>query len=334
MVATAANSIAREYLRKFTKAGSLTVARMLWRDHPAHWTTEKACYSMVRRLRGTHGKRNRKTTVIEKDERQYEPRNQFKLPEGMKEVGDFEPVHFDKAGWWLVMSDLHIPWHDMTAISACLAEARKRKVVGILLNGDVADCFAISRWEKNPEKRDFRGEIDKLREFFAALRKSFKHADIVWKHGNHEERYTAYMEVKCPELLGFPEFDFSELSHANKHGIVTVKDCLPIMLGKLLWFHGHEFSRTTFPAVNPARGLFLKTGLSSGCGHHHKTSHHSDPDALDDLKACWSTGCLCDLHPRYARMPKWNHGAAMQRVGPQGEYEVDNFRIRKGKVWR
>jgi hypothetical protein len=47
---------------------------------------------------------------------------------------------------------------------------------------------------------------------------------------------------------------------------------------------------------------------------------------------CWSTGCLCDLTPEYARINRWNHGAAIVTVFDDGEYEVHNFRIAHGKV--
>jgi hypothetical protein len=48
---------------------------------------------------------------------------------------------------------------------------------------------------------------------------------------------------------------------------------------------------------------------------------------------CWSTGCLCDLRPEYARYAKWNHGHAVVNVEPDGQFQVQNFRITaEGKV--
>jgi hypothetical protein len=47
---------------------------------------------------------------------------------------------------------------------------------------------------------------------------------------------------------------------------------------------------------------------------------------------CWSTGCLCDLTPRYAVINRWNHGAAIVTVHADGEFDVHNFRIAGGKV--
>lgn len=47
----------------------------------------------------------------------------------------------------------------------------------------------------------------------------------------------------------------------------------------------------------------------------------------------WSTGCLCDLHPDYAPLNKWNHGFAFVEVFNGGKFEVQNLFISDGKVY-
>jgi hypothetical protein len=49
---------------------------------------------------------------------------------------------------------------------------------------------------------------------------------------------------------------------------------------------------------------------------------------------CWSQGCLCDLHPEYARTNKWNHGFAVIETAANREFEVLNYRVQDGKVRR
>jgi hypothetical protein len=49
---------------------------------------------------------------------------------------------------------------------------------------------------------------------------------------------------------------------------------------------------------------------------------------------CASTGCLCGLHPAYARINKWNHGFAIVEVDSKGVFQVDNQRVVDGKPWR
>jgi hypothetical protein len=48
---------------------------------------------------------------------------------------------------------------------------------------------------------------------------------------------------------------------------------------------------------------------------------------------CWSTGCLCDLTPEYARVNRWNWGFATVTVDTAGSFDVDNYRISaKGEI--
>jgi hypothetical protein len=49
---------------------------------------------------------------------------------------------------------------------------------------------------------------------------------------------------------------------------------------------------------------------------------------------CWSTGCLADLRPEYARLNKYNWGFAAVDVHADGSFDVQNMRITKGGVVR
>jgi hypothetical protein len=47
----------------------------------------------------------------------------------------------------------------------------------------------------------------------------------------------------------------------------------------------------------------------------------------------WSLGCMCELHPPYMPLNKWNHGFAIVDLDDNGtDFEVRNKRILKGKV--
>jgi hypothetical protein len=50
--------------------------------------------------------------------------------------------------------------------------------------------------------------------------------------------------------------------------------------------------------------------------------------------ACFSIGCLCQLTPKYRPFAytKWNHGFAIVEIDGDGSFEVNNYRIIKGKV--
>ena len=83
--------------------------------------------------------------------------------------------------------------------------------------------------------------------------------------------------------------------------------------------------------VNPARGLFLKGYECAIESHYHRTSEHTEPTLLDKVITTWSLGCLCDLHPDYAPLNKWNHGFGLLYIDDKG-WKFVNKRIVQGEV--
>jgi hypothetical protein len=47
----------------------------------------------------------------------------------------------------------------------------------------------------------------------------------------------------------------------------------------------------------------------------------------------WSLGCLCELHPAYLPINKWNWGFGIVDIEKGGDFEVRNHTIYKGKVF-
>lgn len=328
--------VAKEYLSRFPDIATKTLARKAYGENKSVWPSFDACYQMVRYYRGAMGQRGRENIKDKSAFREHRKPGEggFKsLPEGIVELEGWEHIQVNTPGRWLCMADLHLPYHDKRALGAIWKLAQEQKVKGLLLNGDIADCHAISRWQTDPRERDFANELDTLRKFFAALRSDFPKAEIIWKWGNHEERYDIYMQLKAPEMLDVAEFDYGNLSHADKYGIRIVKDKQPIRLGKLSTIHGHEFRGGYNSPVNPARGLYNKAKVSCIAGHLHQSSEHSEPDLSGHVTSCWTTGCLCDLRPRYAVINKWTHGAAIVETSNDGAYGVNNYRIIDGKCW-
>jgi predicted phosphodiesterase len=117
-------------------------------------------------------------------------------------------------------------------------------------------------------------------------------------------------------------------------GIEIVEDQRPIMLGKLPVLHGHELPKGLTNPVNMARGAYLRTAHTILVGHGHRTSGHSEPDLWREEVFCWSTGCLCDMRPEYARINKWNHGFAFVEIAKDKSFDVSNLRIGKDGVVR
>jgi hypothetical protein len=235
----------------------------------------------------------------------------------------------------LALSDLHLRFHDRLAIECALRYGEKFAPDAILLNGDVFDFYAISRFDKDPTKPKVSDELSAGREFFAHLRQRFPGVRVVFKKGNHDERWDAYLQRCAPLLFDIPAVRnaWYELAGINEHGIEVVGDQRPVMLGKLRVLHGHEKGRGISSPVNQARGAFLRLLSSVLEGHGHRQSEHTETTADGHAISCWSTGCLCDLHPEYARINRWSQGFATVEIESSGEYRVELKRIIEGKVY-
>jgi predicted phosphodiesterase len=320
--------ICRDALAEFPDHPVMAVARVVYQRHPARFRDYEAARWAVRSVIPGNMK-SKKTLRSETLRRPLEGITLPPLPESKAKPW----VRFEIGpGKILVLSDIHVPFHDPTALEAALAHGDKVKPDVVLLNGDAVDFHSISRFLCNPEERDLAGELAAIRGLLGHLRARFKRARIVYKLGNHEERWWAYLWGKAPELLGCSFATFEALIEAEKYGVEVVQDGRIIMAGKLPILHGHEWRGGISTPVNPARGAFLKAIACVMQGHLHRSSEHSETDLDDRLISTWSTGCLCDLKPAYARINRWNHGFATIDVDRSGAFEVSNKRILKGDV--
>ena len=322
------NKLAREAVQKYPETPSLTLAKLIYKNNPEVYRNLEAARSSIRNVRGANGRRSRKhaTQTREFSKDLFNP---FKLPEAESLSYPFVNLKGER---FLVLSDIHMPYHDTRALTLALQKGKQFKTDHVLVNGDLLDFYQLSRFDKDPRKRSFADELLAGEEFFKVLRREFRDAQITWKLGNHEERYDVYMRTKAPELLDVRGMEIENLMGIGKLNVRVVRDKLRIKLGKLTVIHGHEYPTPVIGPVNAARGLFLKAKTSAMCGHHHQVSTHSETDLNGKLVKAWSTGCLCQLNPHYARLNKWAHGFALVEVDNRGHFQVQNKTIFGGEV--
>lgn len=256
--------------------------------------------------------------------------NPFNLPESLsegKKMFSF-PVSSKKI---LIMGDLHVPYHDVDAITICFDFAKKQHIDSILLNGDTFDFYRLSRFMQDPTKVDLKKELEIGQSFLDSLQNTFKKCKIYWKCGNHELRLENYLKAKAPELFCLPTFNFNEFLRLKSRGIEDIDSNTIMMYGKLPIIHGHEI-RMSAGGVNPARSLYLKFKTSCACSHLHRTSDHTEKTGMEKVISCHSIGCLCSMNQEYCVINNWNHGFAIVTKDEKGSYEFSNYKIVKGKV--
>ena len=207
---------------------------------------------------------------------------------------------------------------------------KSEKVDTVLLNGDLFDFHGLSRYMKDPRKKSFSHEID----CGAAIIKAIQQAlgcKVVYKLGNHDERYQHFLWMKAGEIADVEDFQLKNLLIKRGCEIDIVEDKRIVQAGGLNIVHGHEFPSGIASPVNIARGFYLRGKTSVLGGHHHRTSEHTEQDMNGNITTTWSVGCLSELHPAYMPINSWNHGAAIVEVSGS-DFHVQNKRIYKGKL--
>ena len=319
---------ARQIIERFPYSSKKRLGKLLFKENPLLFKDEEHARMYIRAVTNSIGKKNR----IKQTDKYI-----GRLPEGEK--NDFSPFVLSgkKIG---ILPDIHIPYHDLEALSLAMKHLRGLNVDTIILDGDVIDCHMLSRWEKDPNKRNIAHEIKLFTFFLDDLRDFFGGIQIVFKLGNHCERLDRFLIQNAPELYDMPVLDYKNLLRMDftgddvqvkDRGIEIVGGKRIIKAGKLNIIHGHEFGPTIFDPVNPARGFFLRAKSNVIGGHFHRTSEHIESDMDGKVVGAWSIGCLSDLHPDYRPINKWNLGFAFVAVDGE-DFEVHNYKIINGII--
>lgn len=316
------HAVCMEALKQYPKHGLRTLAKAVYRRHFELWDDEDGAYKTFQLLTGSHGKKDRVYQKIEHSTATEPVMPVSRAKKWVPEVIDTRKL--------VILSDLHVPYHDESAITAAVESAKRMQPDTILLNGDLCDMSAIGFWEKDPAEKDFAGELKAVREFLVYLRAVFPKVRLILKIGNHEERFFSYMWRKAPEMSEVFS-DMHSLLHGDKVGLEVVGDKRIIQAGKLAILHGHEYGKGNNP-VGAARWAFLKGGEIVVIGHFHRTSEFSFTSAHDKLTTCWSTGCLCTLAPDWLPINQWNHGFVECEIDKDGMFNLRNKRIRHGVI--
>jgi predicted phosphodiesterase len=304
----------------------MTLAKKAYKDEPLLFNSIEEARAAIRYYRGSKGDRSRKNpTNITK------PLGwQGQLPESSTNVCNIWnlPKAYKKV---LVLSDIHIPFHDVNALQAALDYGRSNNVDAVFLNGDILDFYQLSFHEKDPRKVSIADELEAGREFLKYLKHNFS-CPIYFIKGNHEYRLERYLRLKAPELLDIQDFELKVLLRFGENGVIEIPYGSKVYLGKLLLEHGDKMRGSG--GVQPARTLLLKFKRAVMCGHFHRHSEATQKVYDGDLIKAWSLGCLCELEPDYMPVNDWSHGAAIVEVDHKtGHFHVNNFQIINGRIF-
>ena len=322
-------NIILDYLEKFPNAPSRTIAKKIYNENSAFFRDAENVYFRVRYYRGQSGSINRdklKNTKFQKElkvkvmiqklqlpESHTKVRNSFTFPTGCKKLG--------------VFGDVHIPYHDNTALEVMFKKFEEEKVDSIFINGDLLDFYQLSFHEKDPREVHFKGEIEAGKEFLAYIRNRFPDIPIYYITGNHENRFERYLRIKASELLDIDECRLDVILHVAEYKIEYLPFRSKVVFGDYTIEHGDKIPGAG--GVVPARTLLMRLKSNSIVNHFHKSSESSQRiygvGEPTNIRA-YSLGCMCDLAPEYMEINEWNHGfCIMSKI--KDKVSVSNYKI-------
>ena len=147
-ISIAANLVI-EYLHKFPNASKKTIAEKLYADNPLVFNDVESARSKVRYYTGAYGKLTYKNPIMR--DTNFSNTNPYGLPES--DAAEFKPYTLPKANNnILFLSDIHLPYHDIKALTIALDYGKQHKINTIYLNGDIMDFYKASFHEQDPKK--------------------------------------------------------------------------------------------------------------------------------------------------------------------------------------
>jgi UDP-2,3-diacylglucosamine pyrophosphatase LpxH len=182
---------------------------------------------------------------------------------------------------WLCLPDLHFPYHDQLylKIVEIVISITSKELDGILQLGDFVDFFQISKYSKDPSRKNtIKDDLTMFGLWLAKIDKMVKHGTKFWiTEGNHEARLTKFIWDKAPELYGLmptiPEIlNFQGRSAAGRmiYKWFPMSDWDACQIGDCIFHHGHYFNQ------HVAMGNLTKYPTKIVCGHTHRFQYVSN----------------------------------------------------------
>jgi len=195
------------------------------------------------------------------------------------------------------ISDIHAPWHDTRAVGLCLRilEAN-RPWDNIILGGDIQDCYAVSRYDKDPQKTKalLSDELKPGKLLLKRFEKLSEAKRMIYLEGNHEDRIRTYLmkyagalgnSVSVRGVLEIPRdweyYEYGQLGHLKignfiiTHGTLCSKYAASHMLSKygcnVLFGHTHKFQTFSQRVMD---GRLLEAVSSGWMGHTLKAQEY------------------------------------------------------------
>lgn len=204
------------------------------------------------------------------------------------------------------VSDLHVPFHDTAAVAAALKLVKAVQPERVILNGDIADFFQLSRFNTSQQRLDsLQDEIDEANRIRQQFREAAPNAAILELDGNHDSRIRTYVAQNARPLASLTALEPDKLFRYKELGIKWFPGSGVRLRETFLVKHG---TVTRGEAGASAKAELTLNGISGISGHTHRLATYRK--AGYSPKQWTEQGCLCRLDPDYIAggVPNWSQG--------------------------
>jgi len=223
----------------------------------------------------------------------------------------------------LVFGDVHIPFQDEDAVNLIFKFIKKVQPDVIVINGDLIDFFAISKWDKGlGEGKTVKEELEETRSFLEKLVAVSKASPIYYIFGNHEIRLEKYLIRNAKEISDLVKLE--ELLRLKELGIIPI--CTNrvenyVKIGN--WYIGH-FNRVSKHSAYTVKNIIADRGVNVIQAHVHRLGMHY-VTFMDRTVCGIEGGCLCDINPKYVVNPNWQQGIVV--IENYGHYSKSSVQL-------
>lgn len=225
---------------------------------------------------------------------------------------EFKDRGLDKAEEMLVVfNDIQFTQTDGEALGAGLKfiKANRKQITHFVLNGDILDMEATSKFPKEPDELDHTSEeLDQAQWFLSTIKDLLPDAKKVFVFGNHEDRYKNFLKN---QTNGIEEF---LISLEDKLGLKEDGwEVVDYGRGKFWKWHDRIFwhgSRAGAKSNIPKLELEDTGGVSVTTGHINRNMYHESVDVLGKYKSGIAHGGFSKDDLRFVRKANsgWTQG--------------------------
>lgn len=179
---------------------------------------------------------------------------------------------------YLIVPDIHVPFHDIAFVRLVTKLIKLIKPNGVVQLGDALDFWQVSRFDKNPMRKqtlmdDVKMYSSIIDEWESALSTN---AEFFQLEGNHEDRLRRYIWQNAKELADGWVKTVPELLNLRKRGIKCswheISNWQSLKLGNCILHHGHYYN------IHTAVGNLTRYPTSLITGHTHRFQFVSNGD--------------------------------------------------------